>query len=193
MQSRIALLATLLIVLASRAAAQETAATPRFEVGGQISLLRLGEFVAGPDGSQAAGGARFTWNVTNAFALESQFDFYPSRAPFSRKTQAVFGVKAGKRGERFGVFGKLRPGFVDLHANAANGSCVIPEGCVGLNDWFALDVGLVVETYRTGGMVIRMDIGNTLVHRIHDTDIVGNAFPFSSHNPQVSVGVGRRF
>src|SRR5436309_10336204 len=81
MQSRIALLATLLIVLASRAAAQETAATPRFEVGGQISLLRLGEFVAGPDGSQAAGGARFTWNVTNAFALESQFDFYPSRAP----------------------------------------------------------------------------------------------------------------
>ena len=73
-------------------------------------------------------GGRFTYNLTSAIALEAEVTFHPKERgefigglfpPFffgtqvgGRRVEGLFGVKAGKRWEKFGVFAKARPGFM---------------------------------------------------------------------------------
>jgi hypothetical protein len=78
----IAALASLLFI-GSEALAQ--ADVPRFEIGGQFSLLSLqkpssqwGNFVSGHV-AEPGFGARFTYNVTNNIALEAEGNFFPRR------------------------------------------------------------------------------------------------------------------
>ena len=174
----------LLVLSASAAAAQEST-TPRFEVGGQLTMRR-----------NTAGGARFGWNVTRHVAIESQVDIYPGDTPYDSKLQAVFGVKVGRHGQRYGVFGKLRPGVVNrVDLVTKPGSfCGIPEGCRNPDggNWFALDAGMVIEAYSSHWFIARLDISDMFVP-IRETDKVGNVLFVSSHDPQVSAGIGFRF
>lgn len=84
--------------------------TPRFEIGAQYTALRLSEL----DVTDSGFGGRFTYNVNDNFAVEAGGNFFPRDREFEggRKVQGLFGVKAGVRGERVGVFAKVRPGFV---------------------------------------------------------------------------------
>jgi hypothetical protein len=143
-------------------------------------------------------GGRFTLNLTDYVAVESQFDIYPQDEffPDRSKTQAVFGVKAGVRGRRAGLFGKFRPGLVYLRSPL---DCLVPEGCgsapasTDSRSWFALDVGAVVETYPFHRLMTRFDVADTLVRRFSHTDGGGNDVYFSSHNLQLTIGMGIRF
>src|SRR5688572_8402423 len=106
-----------------------------FEIGGQFSLLHRNKPTAQDDEFVARHvtnpgfGARFTYNLTNEIAFEAEGNFFPDRdfdedgsfftrpddsrgVPSGHILQVQFGVKAGKRFKKFGVFGKLRPGFV---------------------------------------------------------------------------------
>jgi hypothetical protein len=188
--------ATLCVPVAS---AQSDRTTPRFELGGQVEWLHLKEFsLVLPRRTELALGGRFTLNLTDYVAVESQIDIYPRDEffPGRSKTQAVFGMKAGIRGRRAGLFGKFRPGLVYLRSPLV---CLIPEGCgsapasIDADSWFALDVGVVVETYPSHRLMTRFDVGDTLVRRFSYTDGSGNHFSFSSHNLQLTIGMGIRF
>jgi hypothetical protein len=117
--------------MGSEALAQEDA--PRFEIGGQFSLLSLNkpssqssiEFaellaslhITEPNVPEPGFGARFTYNVTNDIAFEAEGNFFPGRnddlgVPRGQIYQGQFGVKVGKRFKKLGLFLKVRPGFV---------------------------------------------------------------------------------
>jgi hypothetical protein len=176
---------------------------PRCEVGAQVTALDLREFshVLGRRSELALGG-RFTVNINSLLAAEAQVDLYPDDKFFDyrRKIQGLFGVRAGVRNGRVGLFGKVRPGFMHVRDR---GVCAIPEGCgptpPGYTDryvgrfWFALDAGVVFEVYPSHRMALRVDAGDLFVRRFNYTDGTGKRFYYSSHNVQTGGGVALRF
>lgn len=78
---------------------------------------------------------------------------------FDRGTAAVRGAKAGIRGNRLGLFVKLRPGFMHFNKDV---DC---PGCDRRDNFeFALDVGGVVEYYPSSRFVVRMALSSYLQH-----------------------------
>ena len=161
----------------------------KFEVGAQFSVIGRG---ASGVATNIGGGGRLTFNLTKYLALEGELNYFPS-AGFNdvRRFQGQFGVKSGLRFDRFGVFGKVRPGFVDAKSHFR--TCPCPPGvfCIlvcnpvefsDANTEFSMDVGGVVEFYPARRITVRFDLGDTVVNR-----------SFATHNLQLSAGVGFRF
>jgi hypothetical protein len=209
----VALVAAFLALSHHSAGAQDL---PRFEAGGQVTPLHLREFgtVLGRRSEVGIGG-RFTVNLTRAIAAEGEVDVFPSDqfVEDRRKLQGLFGIKAGVRKDRVGVFGKVRPGFMRISDPLF---CAIPEGCptpfmstlamcATIEDcpaltapfdsrtWFALDAGGVFEFYPSSRFLIRADAGDTFIRFKRGTDVVGQAFYYSSHNLQIGIGAAVRF
>lgn len=216
----------------------------KFEVGGQFTLLTTSivsqvnevrvQCVTPPcplatvdlsrtRKTQPGFGGRIGYNLNSSVALEAELNLFPGADSFTPEEfnegyflEALFGVKAGKRFEKVGIFGKARPGFLyasggDLEPKP-NTACLAvfptPVGCfqpTGINS-FALDVGGVIEIYPTARTVIRFDFGDTIVRfraRSISTNFSSNGFvrrgvfwPLpaeTTHNFQGSVGIGFRF
>lgn len=178
--------ALLTIVSAQNALAQSE--TPKVEIGGHYTFLRFSDFgTGGSDGVTDNGvGGRVTYNLSDNFGLETEFNFFPQeRVNFangvgsatSRRMQGLFGAKYGVRSEKFGVFGKLRPGFVRFGE---------PDSLLGQSATeFAMDIGGVFEIYPSRPVALRFDIGNTLIRF--------GALDFTSNNLQITSGVSLRF
>jgi len=218
----------------------------RFEIGGQFSLLyrtkptaQDDQFVSGHVAYPGV-GARFTYNLTNEIALEGEGNYFPDRdfredgsfftrpddnrgVPSGHILQGQFGVKAGKRFKKFGLFGKLRPGFLRfskvsqfggfqtrLFFHPSLGRLVeLPnaEFHTGKETYFSTDVGGVVEFYPSRRIVTRFDVGDTIirygVYREAAALVCALSFPCTTqlferppetrHNLQFSAGVGIRF
>jgi hypothetical protein len=194
--------ATVLWIGAAVANAQEPP-TPRYEIGAQVTSPYFREFshVLGRRREIGVGG-RFTVNLNNLLAAEAQVDLYPDDRFFDyrRKTQGLFGVRAGVRSGRVGLFGKVRPGFIHVRDR---GLCAIPEGC-GLTPpgytnryfgrfWFALDAGAVFEVYPSQRVALRIDASDLFVRRFSHTEGTEKRFYYSSHNLQTGGGVALRF
>ncbi len=162
-------------------------------------------------------GARFTFNLTNNVAFEAEGNLFPRRegivsmpdghvsTPGGRVFQGQFGIKAGKRFRRFGVFGKARPGFVGFTevSKLISTFTVGPIGTqvftVGIFDsgkeiYFSTDLGGVVEFYRSRRIVSRIDVGDTIIR--YGTYRAGGTFlsraiierpPETKHNLQFSA------
>ena len=221
-------------------------AEKKFEVGGQFSVLRSAipdrvtftrvQCVTTPCPStvisnsraiQPGFGGRFGYNLTTNIAFEAELNFFPGADSFSapdvfkggHKIEGLFGVKAGKRLDKVGIFGKARPGFLyaskgDLQPRA-NTFCIAifppPAGCsetISMSS-FAFDLGGVVEVYPTKRTIIRFDAGDTIV-RLGERNVsaVLNPSPGilspsyvtvirvpaeTTHNFQGSIGIGFRF
>jgi hypothetical protein len=215
--------------------------TRKVEVGGQFSLLSaangsasvttvlpciippcpVATFTSEGRKTEPGFGARVGYNFTENFALEAEGNFFPREREFGggRKSQGLFGVKAGKRFEQVGLFVKARPGFV--HFSEGNleerrdVACITifppPRACFegkGRTD-FAFDVGGVFEYYPSRRTLIRFDAGNTILRQgAHRVPIVTSADPVTgapvrvvvvtapsetTHNFQGSIGFGVRF
>lgn len=166
-------------------------------------------------------GGRFTFNVNRNLALESELNFTPSTKTFDEiirggsiptrrssggeKTQFLAGVKYGYRGRRFGVFGKVRPGFIRFNAfPSINFQFVVPSPgggqpkdiLIGVSEkpatFFNVDIGGVFEYYPTKRTVIRFDAGDTII-RFHGQDPKEINPSFTRHNLQMNLGFGFRF
>ena len=157
-------------------------------------------------------------NFSKYFSLEAEGNFFARDRDVDggRKTQALFGVKAGKRFEKFGVFAKARPGFVRYEKGDyrfGTGGCPTvfppPLGCFRpvARTNFAVDLGGVVELYPSKRTIIRFDGGDTIV-RLPARNVAESQSNASSpvfnlvvlpesrqttHNIQASVGFGFRF
>ena len=207
----------------------------KFEVGGQFSVLRVPTrnitvsttpCVVAPcpttivttqnrDTNYGFGG-RFGYRLSKYLMLEAEGNFFPRDGVLDggKKTQGFFGVKAGKRFEKVGVFAKGRPGFVRYSRGdyQFSGPCIAvvppPIGCfqpVATTN-FAIDVGGVFEYYPTKRTIIRFDVGDTIVMlpdrsvvafqsspaTIFSLVVVPTAAETRNHF-QTSVGFGFRF
>lgn len=201
------LLLIVCLVIAPKVVSQ-TESTPKREVAA--------EFVALPgDRTEVGFGARFTHNLNDNFALEAAAFFFPCPNCFGRGriTEAVGGLKAGKRFKTWGIFAKARPGVVSFSRGRID---VVQTGAplefpfafeFRSLTHFATDLGGVLEFYPSRRIVTRFDAGNTMIFIRQSTQ---NAFQFdpatntftllplrlqgrTSHNFQFSAGVGFRW
>jgi opacity protein-like surface antigen len=180
---------------ASAHSAQAQSEPPKFEVGGQFSLLNFDpKLLDRSRRNEIGGGGRFTFNFHKYVAAEAQFDYFPQNdterigtftlTQFGSKAVGVFGVKAGARKKSFGVFGKARPGFI--HFSAVPGFLCVAFPCPQVAKTnFAFDVGGVVEYYPSKKAVLRFDASDLIIHY--------QRFFGTEHNLRISAGVGVRF
>ena len=189
---------------------------PTREIGMHFSVLGINDANGLSDlfpRTEVGAGGRFTYNLKRYLALEAELNFFPrdfrkftTNFTGGRMIEGLFGVKAGIRKNRFGVFGKLRPGF------ESSGGAEVPRFLDGKGPdprnpfgfervratQFALDVGGVFEWYPTRRTIVRFDAGDTIV-RYPNIEFI--QFPQGirglqtvySHKPQFSVGFGFRF
>jgi hypothetical protein len=141
---------------------------PKYEVG-----IDLTTFTFYPSQTHPGVGGRFTYNLNRHIALESAGYFSHGNCPTcsgqltGRITEGLFGIKAGQRFKRFGIFGKARPGFIKFDQRLFTS---FPQGFSGPlfgyyrrnETHFATDLGGVVEIYPTKRLVLRFDAGVTL-------------------------------
>ncbi|HKQ04947.1 MAG TPA: outer membrane beta-barrel protein [Blastocatellia bacterium] len=197
-----------LFALALNASADAQTDPPKYEAGGQAYLLRvvpLNDFNGLHSNLIGGFGGRFTYNLTRVIGLEAEVNRFPKREDafgLGKKTQALFGLKAGIRHNWVGVFAKLRPGIT--HFSEESFYCPDGASSCGLhsNNLFTLDVGGVVEFYPSRRWLTRIDVGDTMVH-VADRQVIltpstGPVIQFTNaggttHNLQVGVGIGFRF
>ena len=209
------LAAVISVFLLHSAAFTQSQDLPKFELAGEFTTFERGDF----GGRTEPGlGGRFTYNVSRTFSLEAAGYFFP-RECFScrnngRVIQAVGGLKAGKRFESWGIFGKARPGIVSFSDGEFN---LVPTGPVTPTSVFevqrnrltsfATDIGAVLEFYPSKRIVTRFDAGDTVIYFTRRTtnnfrfDPVTNSFFIgpvttparTTHSFQFIASIGFRF
>jgi len=177
--SALMLLCSCLISQAQNKIVVDDEKAPTYEIGGQIF-----SFSSHDVGFGWGAGSRFTYNLNNHIAFDSEVNFFlPDEGP-AYATQGLFGIKAGKPTKHFGIFAKVRPGFqTNLLVNDRDEARL------------ALDVGGVAEFYPNRHVVLRFDAGDVIIP--FGNDVVGRGLFAqrlgTTHNLQFSLGVGVRF
>jgi hypothetical protein len=170
-------------------AARAQSSVPQYEVGGQLSVIDLRDSVSEkPPGY----GGRFAYNITDHLAIDAAVNYFSTSEVNLNRTQGLFGVKAGRRfgSPSFGLFAKVRPGFIRFHGERRPGITV--NGATK----FALEVGGVVELYPSRHVVLRLDVGDAMVfyngETIRQLSLPGGPERRlgTSHNLQMGIGVG---
>src|ERR1051325_2203201 len=212
----ILLAGSVLVLIHHSGQAQQTtvhkSAPSQVEVGAQFSSLTL----AAPGVRREVGvGGRVTYNLTDNLAFEGEVNFFPSGStrgfdPGGNILQGQFGVKAGKRWDKFGLFAKARPGFASFDGTFAtrlSGTVTINGKQVPVYDidhtiratHFSMDVGGVVEVYPSRRVIVRFDAGDTMIrygpHDVLDFSRMPEFFrapAHIAHNFQLSSGVSFR-
>src|SRR6185369_975630 len=108
------ILVILFLMLPNFAEAQDT--QQHYELGGLMTysfLREIGSTDAGV-GTEVGGlGGRFVYRAFPMLDFESEINFLPGNSATSgNHLQGFFGVKAGKRWQKAGIFLKARPGFI---------------------------------------------------------------------------------
>jgi len=198
---------------------QQSKEPAKIELGVHFSSISIGPQISpffdfnDQSRSEVGIGVRFGYNLNRYLAVEAEGDFFPHREfnelnSGGTLAQGQFGVKAGKRFQKFGLFAKARPGFVTFgEILTQTGSVTFPFQGNGpvvtfpilekrRRNFFSMDVGAVVEFYPSRGILARFDLGDTMVH-YGDTPVV----PFGdspgvdrlSHKFQFSAGIAFRY
>jgi hypothetical protein len=214
MKRKLVLLAVVAtICLLSYQVSRAQSQTPKLEAGAQFTSLTLSPQDFFGSVTEPGFGGRLTYNFTDYLAAESEINFYPNHNVFAgtgagRALQGQFGVKAGKRFEKFGIFAKARPGFlsigevflIELGSTLFSFGFPIPNARIGRKTHLTTDVGGVLELYPSSSTVVRFDAGDTMVRYGSSFDPL--AFDPSHsvrrpaetrHNFQLTAGVGFRF
>jgi hypothetical protein len=216
----------LLVCSVVTVSAQADDDVPRFEVGPQFTLLSINRptplfnccIIVTPDFDdsiwKAGVGGRMTYNFTKHIAADAAVNFFPESTvdlfvfrgrPEGKVYQGQFGIKAGQRFKKVGVFGKARPGFVGYtEVNQLVSSNPIPfnfnDFRVERETYFSMDVGGVVEFYPSRNTVLRVDVGDTMIRYgafrtpgFFLSQPVLTRPPETRHNLQIVTGFGFRF
>ena len=170
---------------------------PKVEIGGHFSLLRLPREGQIFETTATGGGARVIFNLNASVALEGEVNYYRklNDSPILTDSPAVaglFGVKAGWRSEKVGVFAKVRPGVLHFEETIDPRIVFIVPPPVPRNPHFALDLGGVIEMYPSRRVVVRFDVGDTIIRFRYYGPLPGE-IRFATHNLQFNAGIGFRF
>jgi len=199
---------TMMVSFATALAYAQSSDVPKLEVGTQFTVNRLRDLSETDTGV----GLRVGYNVTSGFAAEAEFNYFPGGlTDFARffglpntvysqnRVQGLFGVKyIPLRADKFGIGGKLRPGFVRFNGDGGALGCVsgpsaaatpfICQLAAGKTN-FAMDLGGVFEYYPARRLVTRFDLGANIIRFGPSLGTDG----FNSTNLQFSAGIGVRF
>ena len=213
-------ISALILTTWSSAIAQDSDPPSKIEVGAQFTTLSVGpslnseiipaSFFSALGQSREAGfGGRFTVNLGKYVAADSEVNFFPrNEIGGGYMTQGLFGVKAGRRFKKIGVFVKARPGFASFsEVTTEEGIDTIGTPPLQFNvphfelrrrTFFAMDVGGVIEIYPSHRVFARVDLGDTIIRYgkglFFDSD--ENTPPWPEHTRHVfqfSAGIGIRF
>ena len=200
-------LALAVTAIVSVSAAEAQTIDTRYEIGGQATVLRLSDL----DSTPAGIGGRFSFNVARWAAIEAEGNFFPQDdvvlpfgspdlriTHFRKRSDFFVGAKLGYRGDRFGLFAKVRPGMTVLSQRSEIGSCngdmcalvlvVRPE----YRSEFAVDLGGIFEFYPSRRLVARFELGDTIIrHRSVAPPCWGEEC--TSNNVTTKFGLGFRF
>lgn len=187
------LTAVISVFLFNSAALSQSQDPPKFELAGEFTTLERGGF---DDRTEPGLGGRFTYNLNKTFSFEAAGYFFPREcfgcANNGRVIQAVGGLKAGKRFESWGIFGKARPGIVsfsDGEFNIFPTGPVTPTSMFGIQrsrvTSFATDIGAVLEFYPSKRIVTRFDAGDTIIYFTRRTT---NSFRFDPVTNSLFIG-----
>ena len=161
MKNCIPLLLLTFITFAPVAVAQST--KDKIEIGVQTTSLTLVSEFSIFDDTQIGIGGRVGYNFNRSIAAEAEINFFPQAQfifnAFGNAVQGQFGVKVGKRFEKLGLFGKVRPGFisVDQVLSFPQGGQVGPifNFTIERKTFFTIDAGGVLELYPSRRTVVR--------------------------------------
>ncbi len=146
----------------------------------------------------SGGGFSFDYNFTRGFAFDSALNFLPGQGGTGGMMQGLFGMKLGQRWKNWGIFAKVRPGFIYYSEAWPGGGAKAPASI----SRFAWDLGGVAEFYTHRNGTIRIDVGTTMVRYLTDrtdtrfTEIGGNIsdqYWVNQGNLQFSTGYTYRF
>jgi hypothetical protein len=217
---RILILASTAIALTLSSARVSAQSEPgKVELGVHFTSITKPDLGGGK--TEAGFGGRFTFNLNRSLAVEAEGNFFPhncracNNENVGNLAQGFFGVKAGKRFRKFGLFGKARPGFASFSGGVFDIALLSsPPGTFPVfvinrsrATNFAIDVGGVIELYHSRRIFTRFDGGDTLIRYPQHTfngfsvdPITGAVTPIpiirpadSRHNFQFSAGIGIRF
>jgi hypothetical protein len=184
----------------------------KFEAGILFTSLSRGG-----DGDRNGFGGRFTYDFATfgkgkyIAAWDSEVSFLPGdRFVFTprsdgRVVQGFSGLKIGGKWEKFGIFAKARPGFVQYTRGKQDvtGTFADPVFLSERETDLAFDAGGILEFYPTKRITTRFDFGDTMVRfgqrNTHFYDFFNNTIsPVTlpsalKHNFSFSAGIGFRF
>jgi hypothetical protein len=109
--------------------------------------------------------------------------------------QFFSGIKLGLQRSRYGVYFKARPGLIRFGKGLQNVAGDPPP--TDLVNQFGGDVGAVFEVYPAHHVVLRFDLGETLIHYGAVTPVAGYGgnydYAVNASTPQFLMGVGWRY
>jgi hypothetical protein len=203
MQTRTVLVAiTCLFYLFSIPIGRSQEQPTRFEIGPLFTYLRVPDSFPINAQNQAEIGGRFSWNFSRHVAFDAELEGSPFRTTNLTTSyqggyllQSFVGIKAGKRWDKFGIFGKVRPGL-----NSYSGVIrQFQSGTLGFGRRTdpAFDLGGIAEFYVSRRVLLRYDFGDTIIHYNSNTiTISGQAIPSPAevrNNFQFSTAIAFRF
>jgi hypothetical protein len=143
-------------------------------------------------------GLNFDWNPTRGFGFDSSVNLLPGQGGASPMIEGLFGVKMGHRWNSWGLFGKIRPGFIYYDKAVAE----LGQTNTTSLTRFATDFGAIAEVYPSRNSTLRFDVGTTLVRYLTDRrdaeasglgNLLANEIFVNQCNFQMSTGYVYRF
>ena len=147
---------------------------------------------------------RFLW-ADSAVVFFPRDTHYVSSLDGGRLIEGLFGLKGGIRHDRFGIFGKVRPGVLSASRTLKEIREVSPGPSPALtlvtarSNTFAVDLGGIVEIYTTKHQVLRLEAGDMHLYyhdghyKFPDGTVITQMSGERQHTQQFTVGYGWRF
>ena len=194
----------LLLMVPNIARAQDT--QQRYELGGLLTytfLREIGSTDSGVGTGAGGLGGRFVYRALPVLDLEGEIHYLPGNSATSgNHLQGFFRVKVGKRWENGAIFLKARPGFIHFRRDPFGvqkpGSSIFSHERASSTEP-DLDLGGVIEYYTSRGLILRFDLGDSVIRYARRTIRTSEFVPpyeaggFTTHNWQGSFGIGLRF
>jgi hypothetical protein len=143
-------------------------------------------------------GSNFTFNFTRNIGLDNSVNLLPAQGGSRGMVQGLFGMRLGERFEHWGIFGKVRPGFI-YYQEAMPG---LGEDHSTSLTRFAWDFGGIIEIYPNRRSSLRFDVGTTMVRYLSDHpdprmsqlgDLRSNQYYVNQGNFQIGTSYTYRF
>jgi Outer membrane protein beta-barrel domain len=175
----------------------------RFEVGIQLATLGSERSPNFDVTNEIGVGGLFSYNINKYFSADGALTMFPKEyhhVDFQQGgsiTQGLFGLKTGIRGERVGVFLKMRPGFQRYSQTIQDFTLPLGQRPVNSLTHFAFDLGGVIEVKISTRTLMRFEAGDVMRFQ-KETRLSGASVPtvVPSHRfdtIQLSTGILWRF
>ena len=175
-------------------------AVDHWEIGAQYTAISLPVVRPGCVGCRqynSGAGTSLDYNLTRSFSFDSSLNVLPAQGGSKGMMEGLFGCKLGERFRHWGVFGRIRPGFIYYQEAMPGGGVSSPTSL----SRFATDFGGTVEVYPSHKSALRIDVGTTLVRYLTDRrdlisplgSLLSTQYIVTQGNFQISTSYGYRF